>query len=244
MTSACSTRYWGRFDEAMRLYVDALDSTISACGEVCLDAASLYHNIGGLLHSRGEFAAAAEPARRAWAISRRLLGDADPRTMADAAAYAAVLDGLERYDESEAIYRRALVIFEQAYGREHDEVAVTLHNLAAVLSARGRRKEAVRCYRRSLAIKIRLSGGDTPDIALTRNNLGRLLAEMDQPEEAVTLLSKAVAVLERRLDPTHPHIAAACRNLRAAEALTGPALRIQRQARGHRPSTRDKRRRP
>src|SRR2546429_1756350 len=34
---------------------------------------------------------------------------------------------------SEAIYRRALAVFEECFGPVHYEVAATLHNLAAVL---------------------------------------------------------------------------------------------------------------
>lgn len=112
-------KHWGRFDEGLQLYEQALCSV----GEESPESAILYHNIGGILHAEGNFAAAEEPARKAWDISRRLLGEDDPRTILDAAAYAAVLDGLERYNESEPIYRRALAFFEKTYGPEHLEVA-------------------------------------------------------------------------------------------------------------------------
>lgn len=209
-------KYAGRFDEGLKLYREALGVTIAAHGEISLASANIYHNIGGILHARGDFAAAEEPAGKAWEISQQLLGEDDPHTMLDAAAYAGVLDGLERYNESEPIYRRALVIFERAYGPEHYEVAVTLHNLAAVLAARGNCQGAEAHYRRALAIKENLLGADNPDVALTRNNLGKLLTEMGRPAEAVTLLEAAVAVLEDRLASGHPHLSAARGNLRNA----------------------------
>jgi tetratricopeptide (TPR) repeat protein len=96
----------------------------------------------------------------AWEISRRVLGEDDPRTQFDPVAYAGILDGLQRYDESEAIYRRALAIFEKTFGSEHYEVAGNLHNLAAVLCARGHLQEAEQLYRRSLAIKEKLLGSE------------------------------------------------------------------------------------
>jgi tetratricopeptide (TPR) repeat protein len=209
-------KYLGRFEEGLKLYSHALQPIIAIHGHTSLATATVYHNIGGILHARGNFVAAEEPARKAWEISRQRLGEDDPRTMLDATAYAAVLDGLERYDQSEPIYRRALGIFEQAYGRDHYEVAATLHNLAAVLAARGQCPEAEACYRRALAIKEELLGVASPDAALTRNNLGKLLTGMGRSGEAVPLLTAAVAVLEARLLPSHPHLAVARENLRNA----------------------------
>jgi tetratricopeptide (TPR) repeat protein len=207
-------KYWGRFDDGLQLYREALHVIAAARGEASLEVATVHHNIGGILHARGDFAASEEPARTAWDISRRLLGDEDPRTMLDAAAYAAILDG--RFEESEAIFRRALGIFERTYGGEHGEVAATLHNLAAVVASRGDRAEAERCYRRALAIRESTLSVDAPDLALTRNNLGKLLTEMERPDEALPLLEAAVAILESHLTPRHPHLVLARENLRNA----------------------------
>jgi tetratricopeptide (TPR) repeat protein len=206
----------GRFDEGLRLYQQALDSVIKVNGEDCLASSVIYHNIGGILHSKRDFTAAEPPGRKAWEISRRLLGEDDPRTLFDAVAYAAILDGLQRYDESEAIYRRALAVFEQTFGPAHYEVASNLHNLAAVLCTRGDLDEAEKLYRRALTIKEKLLGVESPDAALTLNNLGALLSRSGRPEEAAGLLQRAVSVLQDRVAPDHPHLALARANLKSA----------------------------
>ncbi len=219
-------KYWGRFEEGLQLYARALRSTIALHGEESLSSGAVYHNIGGILHAQGDFAAAEKPARRAWEISRRLLGDDDPHTMLDAAAYAGILDGLNRVEESEPIYRQALAIFETVFGPEHYETASILHNLAAVLAARGHLEQAEEHYRRALAIKEKLLGADSPDVALTRNNLGRLLDGAGRPGEAVPLLERAVAVLEKQLTPGHPHLALARENLeQALRSLAASAMK-------------------
>lgn len=213
-------KHLGRFDEARILYEQALRSI----GGESVEGALIYHNIGGILHAQGNFSAAEEPARKAWDISRRLLGEDDRQTIVDAAAYAAVLDGLERYNESEPIYRRALAFFETAYGPYHYEVAANLHNLAALLAARGHYQEAEEHYRRALAIKEKLLGAESPDVALTRHNLGNMLNRAGRHAEAVPLLENAVAVLEKRLTPRHPHLMLARENLQnAIRSLTGAA---------------------
>src|SRR6266576_1288628 len=209
-------KYCGRFDEGLRLYKEALRVTMATQGEECLTACTIYHNMGGILFSKGDFAAAKPYGEKAWELSQRLLGESDPRTMADAAAFAAILDGFGRYDESEAIYRRALAVFEECFGPVHYEVAATLHNLAAVLVTKRNYQEAEENYRRALSIKERLLGADSPDVALTCSNLGSLLTVLGRRSESVPLLKSAIAILENRLTPAHPELALARENLRKA----------------------------
>lgn len=212
-------KYRGRFDDGLRLYEHALRCVTKLRGGDCLEASVIYHNIGGILHAKGDFISAEQPGRKAWEISRRLLGDDDPQTQCDAVAYAGILDGLQRYGESEAIYRRALAIFENTLGPEHYEVAANLHNLAAVLVARGHSHEAEPLYWRALEIKKKLLGSENPEVALTINNLGSLLTSEGRHSEAVPLLETAVALLRDRLAPDHPHLALARANLNRALLL-------------------------
>ena len=144
------------------------------------------------------------------------LAESDPRTTVDAAAFAAILDGLGRYGESEAIYRRALAVFEESFGPVHYEVAATLHNLAAVLVTKRNYQEAEENYRRALSIKERLLGADSTDVALTCSNLGSLLTVLGRRSESVPLLKSAIAILETRLTPAHPQLVLARENLRKA----------------------------
>src|SRR5262249_23189926 len=156
-------KYTGRFDEAKVLYDIALENIEREFGREHFSTASLYHNLGGLEHARGDFAAGEAPARKAWEIRRQELGDDHPDVLADAVAYAGVLDGLERYAESEKIYRDALTHYESIYGLEHYEIAATLHNLGNVRFALGDSAEAEALMRRTLELKEKLLGQDHPD---------------------------------------------------------------------------------
>ena len=210
-------KYTGKFDEAETLYRSALEHLQD---KESLLAAALYHNLGGLAHARGDFAGGEADARKAWEINRRLLGEDHPTTLADAAAYAGVLDGLGRYEESEPIYRRALEAFEKIYGAEHYEIVVNLNNLAGVRFARGDSVEAEELFRRALAIKEKTLGANHPDTALTANNLGVLLHSLGRKEEARALFENALKVFEAQLDEGHPHVKMARDNL----AASTPAL--------------------
>ena len=125
-------KYTGKFDDAKILYETALANIEREYGREHISTASLYHNLGGLEHARGDFAAGEEPARKAWEIRANALGSHHPDALADAVAYAGVLDGLERYDESEKIYRDVLVEYEKIYPRR------TLRNRRSVPQSRQR----------------------------------------------------------------------------------------------------------
>jgi tetratricopeptide (TPR) repeat protein len=173
--------------------------------------ATILHNLGGLHHARGRFDLAEEPSRRAWKMRRRLLGANHPTTLADATAYAAVLDRLGRYGESLPIYELALDFYERTFGPEHYETAATLHNLALVERAAGHHARAEKLARRALDIKTKLLGATHPDTALSALNLAAMLIP-SQPEAAELLLQGALAVLTRALAPDHPHVIR-CRQL-------------------------------
>jgi len=209
-------KYSGRWDEAEQLYAEVLRTVSATDGESADALASVYHNIGGLLHARGEYAAAEAPARKAWRLSRETHGSDDIQTMVHAVAFAAVLDGLDKWDDSIPIYRHALTIFERLYGPDHPEVGATLHNLGAALAATGSHDEAEDCYRRALTVAERTIGTDAPATALTRQNLGQLLCTVGRREEGLLLLESALCTFESCLPASHPYIAAARKNVEQA----------------------------
>ena len=68
-------KYNGRFTKAARLYRQALSSLIAAQGAEHPWVATLYHNLGGLEHARGNHARGEPFARRSVAIRQRVPGE-------------------------------------------------------------------------------------------------------------------------------------------------------------------------
>lgn len=198
---AVLARYAGEFDLAEMLYRQALADAREQ-GDV-LTEAGLLHNLGGLAHARGDAISGEPLARQAAAMSRMSLGAEHPRVVADEVAWAALLDMLGRYAESEPIYRRALVFWEQRGDR--DEVAVCCNNLGAVCVAQGRLAEARALYVRAIEIKRARLGDRHPDLAISLHNLAALLDRIGERARAVQLLREAMTIFEQRLDPCHPH---------------------------------------
>lgn len=169
-------KYWGRFDEGERCYRRALRIVADEYGPDALETASIYHNLGGLEHARGDFARGEPLSRKAYEIRRNALGEEYPATVADAVAWAGLLDGLGRFDESVRVYLRALAYYETELGPDHFEVAAVLNNLAMARAAQGDPEEALRLLTRCLDIKMRLFAAEHPEVVLTRKNRDSLLS--------------------------------------------------------------------
>jgi tetratricopeptide (TPR) repeat protein len=230
------SKYVGHFGAASRFYNQALaiaERSIAkgTLGPDAPELASLYHNLGGLEHSRGRFARAEPFARWAVEIRERVRGPAHPEVAADVAALAPILDGLGNYRGAEKLYKRALTTFRRTYGPCHYEIAVNMGNLAANWQAQGKHKPAERLYRAALAMLEQVAVPRSPDVALLRNNLGKLLTRVGRPGEAVPLLKSSLVILTARLAPGHPHLRKVRKNLRAARQaetrrLENKAVRI------------------
>ncbi|MGI8633465.1 MAG: tetratricopeptide repeat protein [Solirubrobacterales bacterium] len=211
---AITFKFSGRFADAKPLYRRALGILSAAYGtEEHPDAASIYHNLGGLAHAAGDYAAAEAPAQRAVEIREATLGADHVHSAADRSALGSILDALGRTEEAEPLFRQALAAFERHYGADHYEVAVVLNNLGAIERRRGNLDEAESLYRRALAIKERLLGEDSPETGFTLNNLALVCRATGRPGEADALYRRALHTFEQGLEPTHPATAKARANL-------------------------------
>ena len=213
-------KYGGRFDDAEPLYRKAEAIVERFAGtSVHPDIASLYHNLGGLEHARGDYERAKAHARRSVELRRASIGD-HPLVALDEGALAAILDALGEDAEAELLLRRTIDTLEDTFGTHNHELAVALNNLAAILARRGDLDAAEAGYRRAVAIKRELLGDDAPEIGGTLNNLAVVLRKRGATDEAETLFVEALSLM-RGLEPTHPSIARCARNYARLLRATG-----------------------
>lgn len=205
-------KFTGRFELGRKCYRRAMTIIRRHCGpqnsRCSPDIASIYHNLGGLEHTAGNFEAGEPFARKSVAIRRRAVGTAHPDYAADLGGLAAIIGDQGRSDEAESLYREALAIFERVYGDDHYEIAVLLHNLAAVEVSRERLDSAWDLYHRSAAMKERWLGADHPDLALTLHNLAVLAIDLNRLVEAKPLCEKALGIFKEHLVESHPTLIA------------------------------------
>ncbi|MER7820756.1 tetratricopeptide repeat protein [Streptomyces sp. NPDC096153] len=198
-------KYSGKFEAAADFYERALGRLSGNGGP---ELATLHHNIAGLAHARGDYAAAEEPARKAVAIRTEALGPEHPDVAADYAALAPILLEIGEAEEAESLLRKALRIFDNAYGADHYEVGIAAGNLAAVIHQAGRREEAMAHYERSLAVLERALGPEHPELAPVLNNYAQLI-RMTDPCRAREALERArLSLFAASVGENHPTLTA------------------------------------
>ena len=174
--------------------------------------ATLCHNMGGIEHARGNYRAAETWARRGLRVRARADSTASFAIAADQAALAAILDGLERYDEAERLHLNALRTYEAEPRSEELEIAHVLGNLGAHYSRRRRWGEALDLLEQAVELTRRLRGGAHPEVGVALNNLAVTLRKMGRTEPALTTSAEALKIFESALGTAHPWTAACRRN--------------------------------
>jgi tetratricopeptide (TPR) repeat protein len=201
-------KYWGRFEDGLRVYTRSLAIVERAFGSEHPDVATLHHNLGGLAHAARRFDEAEPHARQSVELRRRLFGPDHVSTAEDEAAWAPILHALGRDEEARALLEHAIPILEAELGDEHPEVAGAWNNLGSTLEG----AEAAEAYRRALATKERSLGPEHPALAITLNNLAINARRRGAFDEAEEHYRRALAILEARVEPDHPSILLTRRN--------------------------------
>ena len=198
-------KYTGRYDEAEKLYRRALAiaERQPASRERDATLATLFHNLGGLEHSRGRFARAEPWARKSVTVRERAFGKTHVAVAADVAALAAILDGLGKHEEAEALYWRAIARFSRNLGPNHFEVAFNHAQLAVLYQGTNRLRLAQGSYTKALRMLERALGKKHPTVALTLANFGSLRRMQGNEAEAKKLYTRALGIYRATLGPRH-----------------------------------------
>lgn len=216
-----------RYDEGRALYARAL-LVLEGCPDASPhDVAALHHNLAGIAHARGACHEAEPVARRGLAI-RLAAPVADPVAAAeDRIALAAILDGLGRYDEAEALCEDAIAALRSSGPGCSAELAVALNNAGARHAERGRLADAIVLLEEALALKRACLPPGHPDVALTLHNLGAAWERRGDLARAIALFEEAESTFERALGPAHPRTRR-CRDARARCLTRCSTLRRER----------------
>jgi tetratricopeptide (TPR) repeat protein len=198
-------KYSGKFAHANRCYRLALRYAprLLAGPECHFFLANLYHNLGGVEHSRRRFRRGEGYARKSLQLRSKVAGAGSLAVAADKAALAAILDGQRKFVESEKLYRQALRTYRREYGASHPEIAVILNNLGALYQATARCGRAKYNYRAALEMKRIELGASHPDVAVTLNNLA--LCYRSRAKATRLCFCRALRILDATLGDSHPN---------------------------------------
>jgi tetratricopeptide (TPR) repeat protein len=110
----------------------------------------------------------------------------------------------QKYDEAEALYRRAMAIRAKVLGDDHPDVAHTLTNLSLVYSLQRRFGEAEGALRRALKIQERALGENDVTIATTLGLLASACLGQGKRQEADALYQRGNSIIEDAMGRKRP----------------------------------------
>ncbi|GAM43571.1 hypothetical protein TCE0_056r18491 [Talaromyces pinophilus] len=115
-----------------------------------------------------------------------------------------VLESNWKYDEAEAMYRRALEGYEKVLGHEHPNTLTSVNNLGLVLDRQGKYEEAEAMHRRALEGYEKVLGHKHLNTLTSVDNLSLVLSRQGKYEEAEAMHQRALNGYEKVLGHDHP----------------------------------------
>jgi tetratricopeptide (TPR) repeat protein len=106
----------------------------------------------------------------------------------------------QKYDEAEALYRRAMAIRVEVLGDDHPDVAHTLTNLSLVYSLQRKFAEAEGLLRRALEIQTRALGDSDFQVGSTLTSLALVCLAQGKREEADALHERGMSIINNAMN--------------------------------------------
>jgi serine/threonine protein kinase len=162
--------------------------------------------LGSILRGQGRLAEAAEILEDVVLRAERASAGPHPGYPVYLDHYARVLIMQERYDDAEAVARRALALSRKMHGEIHAGTGGALSRLASIARGRGDHAQAVRYHRE--AITSYDAYFDAPNLfsAFERAGLAKSLAALKRYDEAETTLLESLDMLEAIYDGRHEQV--------------------------------------
>ncbi len=171
-------------------------------------------------------------AREALAMKERLFGPEHLEVAVTLNVRGTILRDLERHDEAEDHYRRAITLYRKLDDEPNPGLARALNNLAGLLGTEQGSEEVVSLYAESLGIRRRQKIPSQKSLMTALSNLGRALNSLNRPAEAKPYLQQALSIsLDLMAGPTAQEATAKIkRNLAMSEAKLGNSAECRRLA--------------
>jgi tetratricopeptide (TPR) repeat protein len=203
----------GRYSEAERLYLEALEIDRRALPENHPSVATHLNNLAGLYKFQGRYSEAEPLYLQAVEIHRRALPKNHPSLATSLHNLAGLYKSQGRYSEAEILYLQTVEIDKRSLPEDHPSLATSLNNLALLYQSQGRYSEAEPLYLQSVEIDRRALPQYHPILATHLNNLALLYQSQGRYSEAETLYLQALEIVRRALPEVHPSLATSINNL-------------------------------
>jgi tetratricopeptide (TPR) repeat protein len=136
---------------------------------------------------------------QALALADNFPGDNDIRVQMALGRLVVILDGEDKYKETEELYRRILAIQEKDYGVNSSDVALTLMNLSIATSMQKKYAESEAFAQRAIGIDKATLGDMHPVVASDLLHLANTYSDAGDQKKAEELYKEALHIKENTL---------------------------------------------
>ncbi len=217
-------------------------TTFSSDDEQKLEQASQLLAAGFNLYAADNYIAAEPLFAETLRLTREVLGDKNPLTLASLAGYADVLQNLGRASEAEPLFAEVLRLRHEVLGERHPDTFQSLSDYASVLQDLGRASEAEPLYAEALKLSQDVLGDKHPFTLLCLNQHASVLQSLGRDTEAEPLFAEGLRIRrellgEKHFDTLgslsgHANILFSLGRASEAEPLLAEALRLRREVLG------------
>ncbi len=193
-----------RFDDAVRLYLRALDLRESAAGPDGVSLLPALNELGVIFLDMAQYDHAEAALRRAVAIAQNHAAESSTDGADALNNLGLVLRQQGRLTDAEKLYQRALAVYRQTSDLQRQ--TAVLNNLAVVLIDLRRYNEAGQMDREAIALAQQIAGNEDPEVAVGYGNLARLMIARRKFSAAERLLHRAEQIDRLNFPPNHSRI--------------------------------------
>ena len=209
----------GKFGEAERVALEALETYRALVGPESAEVARAWHRIGRCRLARNDAGGAREANEHALTIRRKVLPGTHPdlgRSLNNLGLAESRLGNKRRERE---FLEEAVRLWRSSLESSNPLTAVGLNNLGALQLDLREYAAAKQSHEDALAIRRKSLPKDHPDIAQSLNNLGNVHYKLREYAAAKQSHEQALAIRRKALPPDHPDIADSLNNLGAVQYI-------------------------
>jgi tetratricopeptide (TPR) repeat protein len=211
----------GKYDEAIKLYLEAIEIDKKTIGIEHPNYAICLNNLAMVYNSQGKYDEAIKLYLEAIEIGKKTIGIEHPAYAIRLSNLALVYYSQGKYDEAIKLYLEAIEIDKKTIGIEHPEYAKHLNNLAGVYKSQGKYNEAIKLYLEAIEVDKKTIGIEHPDYAIRLNNLAGVYDSQGKYDEAIKLYLEAIEIGKKTIGIEHPEYATRLNNLAGVYYVQG-----------------------
>jgi tetratricopeptide (TPR) repeat protein len=209
----------GKYDEAIKLYQEALEIAKKTIGTEHSEYATRLHNLAYVYYIQGKYQETIKLYQEVLEIDKKTIGTEHPDYAKCLNNFASVYQAQGKYDKAIKLYQEALEIDKKTVGTEHPSYATHLNNLANIYTEQGKYDEAITLYQEALEIDKKTIGTEHPEYAKHLNNLAYVYKAQGKYQDALPLYQEALQIRQAKLPESHPDIQRSKNNLQRCKEM-------------------------